>query len=166
MKKYLVVSCALVLLTMGFLSASTTSTLDLVGFIDEPPGEVSLILSRTPEQEAPIDLVLGISQKSVGTLNAYTNSPPYKVSISSLHGFELKHNASENFVPYTMNITGDSSWSNGSHYPGPGQTVDFEHWATTDSTYDLAVSVEAVEQGTYPAGTYTDTLTFTIVAQE
>jgi|GEM_PF-4174972 len=152
------------------ITANTSANLSLTGFIGELPGELSLILTRTPEQEEPIDLSEGVDEKSVGTLEAYTNDPPYKISITSSNGYDLVH-ADETAIPYTLLITGgeqveEGGWSNNPDWPNPDQEVDFEHWGTVDNTYDLAVSITGVDPGSYPQGEYTDTLTFNIRAAE
>ena len=144
--------------------ANTTSTLNVAGFIGEPPGELSLDLTRTPEQQEPIDLTLGAAQKSVGTLEANSNGPRYTISITSVNGYRLNHSSSS-FVPYTLNVTGGATWNNTSSWPTAGTTVNFEHDGVGNRFYDLAVTTTAVDPASFPAGTYTDTLTMTIQVQ-
>ena len=146
--------------------AATTSTLSVAGFIGEPPGDLSLDLTRTPEQQEPIDLTLGATQKSVATLEADSNGPRYKISVTSTNGFDLVHGSSSTAVPYTLNITGGATWNNNPSWPSAGQTVDFEHDGVGNKFYDLAVTTTAVNPASFPVGNYTDTLTMTIRVQD
>ena len=161
MKKRICISVIfLIVLFVLPIAADTTATLTIVGYIGEPPGDVSLILTRSLIEEEPIDLTIDTVQKAVGTLQAVTNGPGYKVSIMSLNGYNLAH-ADTTEIPYTMHITGAVTW-NSDTWMTPGEVIDFQHWETANTTYNLAVSVTSVDPATYPTGTYTDIITFNI----
>ena len=166
MNKKSVFVTVLLVTIMSFIPifAATTSTLNIAGFIGEPPGDLSLDLTRTPEQQEPIDLTQGATLKSVGTLEANSNGPRYKISITSENGYRLNHSSSS-FVPYTLNVTGGATWNNNPSWPTAGQTVDFEHDGVGNKFYNLAVTTTAVDPSSFPTGNYTDTLTMTIRAQ-
>lgn len=162
MKKCMISWLLVLVVSVFSVSANTSVNLNLFGYVGEPPSELSLTISRTPEQEEPIDLTLDAVERAVGTLNAFTNGPGYKVSVISVNGYNLIHDGAQ--IPYTFHISGDADWTNPS-WVNPGDEVDFQHWATEDTVYPLAVSLTGVDPTSYPTGTYSDTLTFTIKAE-
>ncbi len=168
MKKLLFTLTMLCCVSAFSLSAQTQAALDLAGFIGEPPGELSLWIERTPEQASPMDLAVTTTLRSVGTLHAETTGPLYEVSLQSQNGFELVHTADSSYkVAYTFDIDApysqiaEASYNNG--WPGTDSFV-FDSWADEDREYNMLVSFTGVDPASYQAGSYTDTITFTIIA--
>jgi hypothetical protein len=141
----------------GSFHLQANTTLNIVGYINEPPPVVYLVLDAVNE---PFDLSQSQTSLVVGTLNAFTDGSTYTISLESANLFKLEHiENSTYFVEYSFLVDGNAT---GTEFNNP---VTFEHWANTNKNYSLAVAYTGVDAQTFLTGSYSDTITFTIAAQ-
>jgi hypothetical protein len=110
---------------------------------------------------ATADIILGESKSIPYT---YEGNFPVTLTILSAFNFNLRHsdygNTNSWIIPYNMTM----DYGNGTQVPVPNNTA--MDLIDTDGTYDLASNmIITLTPGNYPAGSYTDTLTFTITAR-
>lgn len=142
----------LVLLFSTF--ANTSATLSLVGTIQEIY-TVTLVQDATQEYTA---LNLNLNSRgtdvNVGTLVSFSNGGLYDLSAVSANDFRLRKDT--DFAPYSLTINGvtfNAGSAGGSFTP---TLLSFEHEFDILLNYNLP--------GSQPAGSYSDTVTFTITA--
>jgi len=107
------------------------------------------------------DIVMG-EPKSIPY--TYEGNYPVTLTILSAFNFNLRHSGYEVSnswkIPYSMTM----DYGNGTQVPVPNNTA--MDLIDTNGAYDLASNmIITLTQGNYPAGSYTDTLTFTITAR-
>lgn len=156
MKKYIAIFLTFAGMTSS-LHLQANTTLNIVGYINEPPPVVYLILDAVNE---PFDLSQSQTSLVVGTLNAFTDGSTYTITLDSANVFKLEHiENSTYFVEYSFLVDGVVQ-GNQNYNP-----VTFENWADTNKNYSLAVAYTGVDAQTFLTGSYSDTITFTIAAQ-
>ncbi len=107
------------------------------------------------------DIVMGEPKNIPYT---YEGNYPVTLTILSAFNFNLRHSgygiSNSYVIPYSMTM----DYGNGTQVAVPNNiAVDL---IDTNGTYDLASDmIITLTAGNYPAGSYTDTLTFTITAR-
>lgn len=136
------------------------------GFSLAPPVQLELNTIIEPFSALTVNGTVGtatIVPGSPATINyTYQGNQLVKLTVSSANGFKLRHSDFATRPTWIINYTMTLDY-------GSGQTSVVNNQAValldTNGVYNLAKTmVITAAAGTYPAGSYTDTLTFTITA--
>lgn len=139
--------------------AADTGTLLLQGVVNVV-NSISIIPNGS--NNTSLDIVGGESGKLVASVSETSNNlTGYKINAKSLNGSELR-NASDasKKTTYTMNYNGGAAVTLTTNYQQVRNVSSLS--ALTTNTSNVAVNVAAFASA--PAGTYSDTVTFQIVA--
>ena len=150
---------------MFLTSALLIITISL-GFALAPPVQLELNTIIEPFSALTVNGAVGTATIVPGTPKTinytYQGNQLVSLTVSSANGFTLRHADFTNHPTWIINYAMTLDY-------GSGQTSVVNNQAValvdTNGVYNLAKTmVISAVAGTYPAGTYTDTLTFTITA--
>lgn len=153
MKKLMIMATSFTLLST--VHAATSGSLTLRGVVP-----VVLSISVAPEAVAtalPLDVTQ--SNTKVATINERSNSSTgYSVAISSANAGSLKRVSGTETFSYSMKYNGSSV------NLASGQTFSYPSGGVVNQNRDVNISYTGADSSTLVAGTYEDTVTFTISA--
>lgn len=137
-----------------------------VGFALAPPVQLELNTIIEPFSALTINNTVGTATIVPGTplpINyTYQGNQLVSLTVSSANGFTLRHSDFTNHATWIINYTMTLDYGSGQTAVTNNQAVPL---VDTNGVYNLAKTmVFTATAGTYPAGTYSDTLTFTITA--
>lgn len=139
--------------------AADTGTLLLQGVVDAVN---SIVVTPNGTNNTSLDIVNGESGKLVASVAETSNNlTGYKINAKSLNGSELRNNSDANKkTTYTLNYDSGSAVTLTTSY----QEVKNVNSLSALTTNNSDVNVNVAAYASAPAGTYSDTVTFQIVA--
>ena len=156
MKKVLLLVIGLVFSTNALATAATTGTLVLSGTVAPVS---SIVVTPNGTNNTNLDLLNGASAVNVASVAETSNdSLGYKINAKSANGGSLKNGSFS--VPFTITYNGGSAVS----LTTSDQQVKGISSLAKLTTNSSAVTVTTTANANLVAGTYSDTVTFTIVA--
>lgn len=156
---------ACTLAAVGFLAGATSAfgasraSLFLVGQIDII---CDLFVNPTLGGTDTLDIEGGETSRLVATVDEESNNTAgYTIALTSVNTAELLHNDGVSSVAYTIEYNGLGPFTPGA----PGALVPIVQTTAAPTTTSSNVQITfAAPGGALPAGAYTDTLIFTMVA--
>jgi hypothetical protein len=131
-------------------------------------GEIEVITNLFVNPEIgtidTLDIVAGETARQVATVDEESNNAAgYRIDMESVNAGNLQHNDGTSNVPYTISYDGGAATAPGAvGTPAAVKTSGALTGLTTDnSTVEITFAAGGT---TLPAGAYTDTLIFTMVA--
>lgn len=152
---------------LAFMSAATNAfgtsraSLYLAGEIELI---TNLFVNPTIGTADTLNIVAGETARAVATVDEESNNAAgYRIDMESVNAGNLQHNDGTSNVPYTISYDGGADTAPGAvGTPAAVKTSGALTGLTTDNS---AVTITfAPGAATLPAGAYTDTLIFTMVA--
>ena len=138
-----------------------------LGFALAPPVQLELNTIIEPFSALTVNGAVGTATIVPGTPKTinytYLGNQLVNLTVSSANGFKLRHSTYSTHPTWVINYAMTLDYGSGLTAVTNNQAVAL---VDTNGVYNLAKTmVISAAAGTYPAGTYTDTLTFTITAQ-
>jgi hypothetical protein len=146
----------------AFSSAATAATSDTLTLSGTIGATVSVSVAADPNASS-LDLETTQSDLLVGVVTENSNAANgYKIRARSANASQIKHSTASDNVPYTMKYAGGGAIT----LTVSDQDVKTQSTGGSYSgvTSNVTVSYTGASAGTLTAGTYSDTITFTIEA--
>lgn len=149
---------ALLMFMSSVADAATTGTLSLSGTVG---ATISISVDSSNGNAAALDLSTTQTTLNIATVTENSNSSSgYTISAKSTNGSSLNHSSLPDNVPYTIKYAGGSAVT----LTTSNQTVKTQATGGVYSGVTSAVTIQYTGTTSIAAGTYTDTITFTIAA--
>lgn len=148
----------LVLMLSSVSDAATTGSLSLSGAVTEG---ISIVVDSSNGNAAALDLSTSQSTLNIATITENSNSSTgYTISAKSTNAGKLKHSSLSDNVPYTIKYAGGAAVT----LTTSDQVVKTQSTGGVYTGVSSPVTIQYTGSSGISAGTYSDTITFTIAA--